>query len=56
MNNSEPQQTSSGEGLNNIPRIPRRSANDVHAVRNEFAEYFISPQGMISFQYDKWGG
>lgn len=50
---NEPQQTGSGEGLNNIPRIPRRSANDVQAVRNEFAEYFISPQGMISFQYDK---
>jgi len=44
--------TDSGEGLNNIARFPRRSATDAQEVRNELAEYFISPQGRISFKYD----
>lgn len=44
--------TDSGEGLNNIARVPRRSATDAQEVKNELAEYFISPQGRISFKYD----
>nr|XP_022911203.1 uncharacterized protein LOC111422238 [Onthophagus taurus] len=33
-----------------IPKIPRRSTNAAQAVRNEFKEYFNSPEGDLPFQ------
>lgn len=39
--------------INNLPRVPRRSCIEAQAVREKFAEYFISAQGELHFQYDK---
>jgi len=43
--------TDSGGGLNNIIRLPRRSATYAQAVKSltELPEYFILPQGMYLF-------
>lgn len=46
-------QSPSNEALLNIPRTSRRSTNEAHAVRNEFAEFFTSPSGILPFQHDK---
>lgn len=40
-------------GLTSFPNIPRRSSMDAQKVRREFMEYFISPQGEVSFQYGR---
>lgn len=39
--------------LNNFPKIARKSSTDAQRVRNDFAEYFVSAQGELHFQYDK---
>lgn len=39
--------------LHNFRGIPRRSTLSAQTIRDEFTEYFVSPQGEISFQYDK---
>lgn len=35
----------------NIPKVPRRSTTAAQSVRNEFAEYFNSPEGDLPFQH-----
>ncbi|KAL3266418.1 hypothetical protein HHI36_010594 [Cryptolaemus montrouzieri] len=39
--------------LHNLPGVPRRSTACAQAIRDEFAEYFVSQQGELSFQHDK---
>lgn len=46
-------QSPSNTALLNIPRTSRRSNNDSQAIRNEFAEFFTSPDGILPFQHDK---
>lgn len=43
----------STQALVNIPKTSRRSSNDSLAIRNEFADFFVSQNGIVSFQYDK---
>lgn len=45
-------QLPSAQALKNFPRMARRSASDAQEVRNEFAEFFISPEGEVPFQLD----
>lgn len=40
-------------GLLNIPRMPRRSSVDAQSVRNDFVEYFVSPEGKVAFQENR---
>lgn len=42
--------TSSSTGMRNFASIARRSKLEAEAVRNEFTNYFSSPEGRISFQ------
>uniref|UniRef100_A0A8D8QWB5 DDE Tnp4 domain-containing protein n=1 Tax=Cacopsylla melanoneura TaxID=428564 RepID=A0A8D8QWB5_9HEMI len=44
---------SAASQLSNIPRLPRRSSSEAQKLRNEFAEYFCTPQGELHFQYNK---
>lgn len=46
-------QSPSNEALVNIPRTSRRSTNEAQAIRNDFAEFFTSPAGIVPFQHDK---
>lgn len=46
------QDTSSSQ-LRTVPRVPRKSTASAQAIRDEFAEYFVSPQGELSFQHNK---
>lgn len=46
-------QDSSSSQLQNMPRVARRSAAVAEAVRTEFAEYFLTPNGAVHFQYEK---
>lgn len=39
--------------LMNFPNIPRRSKMEAEDVRNEFIQYFCSPEGKVSFQDDR---
>ncbi|KAL3286809.1 hypothetical protein HHI36_001302 [Cryptolaemus montrouzieri] len=39
--------------LHNLPGVPRRTTASAQAISDEFAEYFVSPQGELSFQHDK---
>lgn len=38
--------------LINIQNVPRKSSRDLHEIRNEFKDYFISPQGEVPWQYN----
>lgn len=40
-------------GMTAFTKTPRRSKSDAEKVRNEFAEYFISPEGEVSFQWQR---
>lgn len=46
-------QDTSPTQLSNGPRIPRRGTTEAQNIRNEFAEYFCSPQGELFYQYNK---
>jgi len=46
-------QSSSNEAFTNLPRTSRRSTNDAMAIRNELADFFTSPDGMLPFQNEK---
>ncbi|KAG5875075.1 hypothetical protein JTB14_004808 [Gonioctena quinquepunctata] len=46
-NDTSPSQHSDG------PRVTRRGTIDAQNIRNEFADYFCSPQGELYFQYNK---
>lgn len=39
-------------GLSNLPKVARKSAANAQSVRNEFMEYFSSPEGEVDFQYN----
>ncbi|XP_043475018.1 uncharacterized protein LOC122510608 [Leptopilina heterotoma] len=47
------------QSVNALQNIPRQNANqplhntDAQTVRNNFAEYFMSPEGELPWQYDK---
>ena len=43
---------SSNSELINFDRTARRSSNSAQQVRNEFSEYFMSPEGELYFQYN----
>lgn len=46
-------QSPPNQALDNIPRTSRRSTDEAQAVRNEFAEYFTSPDGIVPFQHNQ---
>lgn len=39
--------------ISKLPAIPRRSSIEAQKIRDKFADYFVSPQGELHFQYDK---
>ncbi|KAI8432775.1 hypothetical protein MSG28_013734 [Choristoneura fumiferana] len=39
------------EGLQPLPRLPRRTAVDSQRIRDNFASYFVSERGMVPWQY-----
>ncbi len=40
-------------GMINLRKVPRRSKTDDELIRDEFAEYFVSPEGAVKFQWNK---
>lgn len=40
-------------GITPFQKVARRSKSDAGAIRNEFAEYFISKEGAVPFQWNK---
>ena len=38
--------------LLNLNNVPRKGSANVHKIRDEFCNYFNSPQGKVSWQYD----
>lgn len=45
--------TSSSVGMSNFFNVVRRSKQKAEAMRNEFADYFSSLEGRISYQDDR---
>lgn len=44
---------STSTGIINLRKVPRRSKADDELIRDEFAEYFVSPGGAVPFQWNK---
>lgn len=38
--------------LVDLRTLPRKSTTNLHEIRNEFRDYFLTPEGEVSWQYD----